>query len=403
MTQNVGQSSVDREGQRNRGCSPRSLGERRACVWPPFANAEKAMKTRQTPTQSWRMFKLVKLKYKSESRKDCEEYDNTTTIENTDDEEEPELKRKPKKKRYADFVTAETSEVTTDEPNSKDLPIKESTKSKEIPLPVPPAKLPVQDSRKKRVDSPRLQLSLPVGNEDRHRSRSPLSKKGSTGTSQYEDRQRSDASYKSKTNRSEDSCRSSLESQKDIRDSWSDLSRDSPSNHTLFQRSKGSHRSPSGTQRDGHDSGVSRGSQPGGSRDIYRSGSERDSRKSGSEGSRDIRSKEYRYSQEPHLGFQRDRSRSRSGSTESRSRSRHSRDFIRSPSVSHSDRSGSEDRNSLMSRSQQSRDSNRSESHRSFDYRRSGSLMSDEGQRSGSNLYDDRLGSELLRSSDKDR
>jgi hypothetical protein len=39
-----------------------------------------------------------------ESRKDCEDYDNTTTIESSEDESE-ELKRRPKKKKYTDFVT----------------------------------------------------------------------------------------------------------------------------------------------------------------------------------------------------------------------------------------------------------------------------------------------------------
>jgi hypothetical protein len=33
--------------------------------WPPVANAEKAMKTRQMPTNSWRVFKLIKIKCKS--------------------------------------------------------------------------------------------------------------------------------------------------------------------------------------------------------------------------------------------------------------------------------------------------------------------------------------------------
>ncbi|XP_052221757.1 pre-mRNA-splicing factor CWC22 homolog [Dreissena polymorpha] len=79
--------------------------------WPPGVDAKPYIEKLSTPLiTSWRSFPLKKVKHKSEQKSECDDYTFTTTQET--DSEEKDLKRKPKKKSFQDYVTgSETSDA----------------------------------------------------------------------------------------------------------------------------------------------------------------------------------------------------------------------------------------------------------------------------------------------------
>ncbi|XP_071095429.1 uncharacterized protein [Haliotis cracherodii] len=76
--------------------------------WPNTSNAMPAMKEMRCPTEKWLTFNLVKVKCSSDSKRECQDFDFTTTVETSSDDEQlghPSVKRLPKKKVMLDFVT----------------------------------------------------------------------------------------------------------------------------------------------------------------------------------------------------------------------------------------------------------------------------------------------------------
>ncbi|XP_060594282.1 zinc finger Ran-binding domain-containing protein 2-like [Ruditapes philippinarum] len=65
------------------------------------------MKEMRSPENKWESFELNKVKFQSDNRQECEEYNQTTTAELSEEEEEgKELgKRKPKKRIMEDFIS----------------------------------------------------------------------------------------------------------------------------------------------------------------------------------------------------------------------------------------------------------------------------------------------------------
>ncbi|XP_052084237.1 uncharacterized protein LOC127721509 [Mytilus californianus] len=55
-------------------------------MWPPGTNVKRLMKEMKKPSDNWMKFELVKIKFKSNKRKECEDYDFTTTAELSPDE-----------------------------------------------------------------------------------------------------------------------------------------------------------------------------------------------------------------------------------------------------------------------------------------------------------------------------
>ncbi|XP_026054618.1 protein SON-like [Carassius auratus] len=74
--------------------------------WPPGANVTKAAKEMRTPTSSWKMFPLLKIKFKSNNQEECEAFDQTSTAEISEEECGP-VKRVSKKKIYPGFILDE--------------------------------------------------------------------------------------------------------------------------------------------------------------------------------------------------------------------------------------------------------------------------------------------------------
>ncbi|KAI7793181.1 putative verprolin-like [Triplophysa rosa] len=71
--------------------------------WPPGANVTKAAKEMRTPASSWKMFPLLKIKFKSNNQEVCETFDQTSTAELSEEECGP-VKRVSKKKNYPGFI-----------------------------------------------------------------------------------------------------------------------------------------------------------------------------------------------------------------------------------------------------------------------------------------------------------
>ncbi|XP_062590602.1 SRRM2 protein homolog rsr-2-like isoform X2 [Saccostrea cucullata] len=86
-------------------------------MWPKGINVLKAMKEMREPDDSWIKFDLVKLKFSSAKKRECEEYNLTTTAEFSSSEEDEPARRQRKKKKYDDFVTGieQTSRSTHEE------------------------------------------------------------------------------------------------------------------------------------------------------------------------------------------------------------------------------------------------------------------------------------------------
>ncbi|XP_062590603.1 SRRM2 protein homolog rsr-2-like isoform X3 [Saccostrea cucullata] len=82
-------------------------------MWPKGINVLKAMKEMREPDDSWIKFDLVKLKFSSAKKRECEEYNLTTTAEFSSSEEDEPARRQRKKKKYDDFVTGSGIEQTS--------------------------------------------------------------------------------------------------------------------------------------------------------------------------------------------------------------------------------------------------------------------------------------------------
>ncbi|XP_063061789.1 uncharacterized protein si:dkey-242h9.3 isoform X2 [Engraulis encrasicolus] len=81
--------------------------EKKIVKWPQMSSTktEKAMKDRITPQPDWLTFPLVKVKFTSDNRRECENYDLTSQAEDDNEEDVCVLKRtRTKKKLPADFV-----------------------------------------------------------------------------------------------------------------------------------------------------------------------------------------------------------------------------------------------------------------------------------------------------------
>ncbi|XP_061194512.1 serine/threonine-protein kinase PRP4 homolog [Saccostrea echinata] len=85
------------------GVIPSSWIREGMVMWPPGVSAAKALREKKEPQDTWRRFKLIKVKHQSENFEECENHDITTCID-TDVDQESE-KRQKKKKNFADFIT----------------------------------------------------------------------------------------------------------------------------------------------------------------------------------------------------------------------------------------------------------------------------------------------------------
>ncbi|XP_038063128.1 clumping factor A-like [Patiria miniata] len=89
------------EGNREEeGTIPTTWMRDQTVFWPPGSNALKAFESRQEPCENWRQFPLVKLKLSADDPKTCEDYDDTTTADVSD--EEVSKKRPKKRKTFGD-------------------------------------------------------------------------------------------------------------------------------------------------------------------------------------------------------------------------------------------------------------------------------------------------------------
>lgn len=147
---------------------PSSWIEGKSIRWPNSSSAAAALKEMRKPEKTWLKFNLIKVKFSSDSKKECEQYDYTTTGETTEEESDIEEeilpKRKPKKRIFSDYVLegAERSEEESCGTGST------GKHQKRMDLPPPPP-LPSLATRRSNSGS-----RSPLRSDRNHRSRSPL-------------------------------------------------------------------------------------------------------------------------------------------------------------------------------------------------------------------------------------
>ncbi|XP_047127610.2 uncharacterized protein LOC124808513 [Hydra vulgaris] len=90
--------------QEEEGVIPSNWIDNKTVYWPPGTKALNAMKARQNPEKNWLKFPLIKVKFSSESKQDCENFDFTTTEEKSDNEDvDFHRKRKYKQREFPDY------------------------------------------------------------------------------------------------------------------------------------------------------------------------------------------------------------------------------------------------------------------------------------------------------------
>nr|XP_011423798.2 serine/threonine-protein kinase PRP4 homolog isoform X2 [Crassostrea gigas]XP_011423799.2 serine/threonine-protein kinase PRP4 homolog isoform X2 [Crassostrea gigas] len=164
--------AVWREGdQEEELVIPSSWIEGKFIRWPNSSSALAALKDMRKPEKTWQKFNLIKVKFSSDSKKECDQYDYTTTGETTEEEsdieEEMMPKRRPKKRIFSDFIL---DGVESTEEESCGTGSTEKHK-KRIELPPPPP-LPSLATRRLNSDGSR---SPPRSDIVHQRSQSPAS------------------------------------------------------------------------------------------------------------------------------------------------------------------------------------------------------------------------------------
>ncbi|XP_052088211.1 serine/arginine repetitive matrix protein 2-like [Mytilus californianus] len=150
------------------------------------------------PSDNWMKFELVKIKFKSNKRKECEDYDFTTTAELSPDEADSDhgKKRILKKKVFQDFITEignEEGTKATDKSvgaskngKNKDKGESQATvprnQEKSSSMPKPPTKLIERNAQCKELVTEKKSSSQTSNHRD---SRSPSQKLSSSQTSNH--------------------------------------------------------------------------------------------------------------------------------------------------------------------------------------------------------------------------
>ncbi|XP_078332411.1 uncharacterized protein LOC111138456 isoform X1 [Crassostrea virginica] len=101
------------DDQEEEGVIPSVCVKENTVMWPRGVNVLKAMKEMRHPDDSWIKFDLVKLKFSSAKKKECEQYNFTTTAEFSSSDEDEPARRQRKRKTYDDFVTGSGMEQTS--------------------------------------------------------------------------------------------------------------------------------------------------------------------------------------------------------------------------------------------------------------------------------------------------
>nr|XP_022307903.1 uncharacterized protein LOC111113905 [Crassostrea virginica] len=101
------------DDQEEEGVIPSVWVKENTVMWPRGVNVLKAMKEMRHPDDSWIKFDLVKLKFSSAKKKECEQYNLTTTAEFSSSDEDEPARRQRKRKTYDDFVTGSGMEQTS--------------------------------------------------------------------------------------------------------------------------------------------------------------------------------------------------------------------------------------------------------------------------------------------------
>lgn len=91
--------------QEEEGVIPTCWVKNKSVMWPSGTNVLKAMREMKLPEEHWIKFDLVKIKFTSGKKSECEKYSLTTTAEFSSSEEDEVVPRQRKKKRYDDYVT----------------------------------------------------------------------------------------------------------------------------------------------------------------------------------------------------------------------------------------------------------------------------------------------------------
>lgn len=140
--------------------------ERQTIYWPQGVNANKALINQQHPDhKSWRKFHLLKVKISSDIFQECEDYQLTSTVEDTasngsDDDYEGVLRRKRKRAKKIlpeDFVSSQDLHMLQDVTPTK---LKKGTSLSSLnKAPDPPQKLTPVSLQNKTAPSPSQTLS----------------------------------------------------------------------------------------------------------------------------------------------------------------------------------------------------------------------------------------------------
>ncbi|XP_052063929.1 muscle M-line assembly protein unc-89-like [Mytilus californianus] len=186
------------QGEEEEGTLPLSWIGEKHIMWPPGTNVKRLMKEMKKPSDNWMKFELVKIKFKSNKRKECEDYDFTTTAELSPDEADSDhgKKRILKKKVFQDFITEignEEGTKATDKSvgaskngKNKDKGESQATvprnQEKSSSMPKPPTKLIERNAQCKELVTEKKSSSQTSNHRD---SRSPSKKLSSSQTSNH--------------------------------------------------------------------------------------------------------------------------------------------------------------------------------------------------------------------------
>lgn len=226
--------AVWREGDREEeGVIPSVWVSEKFVFWPPGTNAEKAVKNKEVPSSSWKRFDLIKIKHQAAKRAECERYDYTTTLEETDNE----LKRQPKKKKFDDFITGEVQlpsppeKIAANDRRAKSQSPHHNSKSQPLPnrkshspscqSPNHRSKSPNQRSRspnRSNRPSKSRSFSSTLGSTSEHRSRSPITSTGQT-------------SHSSRSITESNKSKHYANQNDRLKEPWSPVANSSPQNH----------------------------------------------------------------------------------------------------------------------------------------------------------------------------
>ncbi|KAK3107380.1 hypothetical protein FSP39_013310 [Pinctada imbricata] len=86
---------------------PSSWIKQTSVMWPSGGGAVRAIKSRKEPSVDWLKFQLIKIKFQSDDKKECENFNETTALEDSSDSEDEHTireKRLKKKKSFPDFI-----------------------------------------------------------------------------------------------------------------------------------------------------------------------------------------------------------------------------------------------------------------------------------------------------------